>query len=73
MEKFTAEEIINFIRKINCMNDKSFFEMYKYALGSVSKYYVEEKFNYARSNISNWMCSLDYETLESFMKFCLKK
>jgi hypothetical protein len=55
------------------MSFERFFEMYEYTFDYVSKGYVEEKFNYCRSNIGFWMCSIDYENLEKMMNFCLNK
>jgi hypothetical protein len=72
-KNFTVPEIISFIQKINCMEYEKFFKMYEDVFGYVTKSYVQEKYNNAMSNIGYWICSIDYNSLEQMMCYCLKK
>ena len=71
--KYSVEEILEFIRKVYCMNDEAFMQMYKTVFGFANKFYVDEKFDLARKSVSKWMCGLDNETLEEMMNYCLNK
>lgn len=73
MESFTAPDIIKFIQSVNCMSIDRFKRMYEEVLGYVSDGYVNEKFNSCNRNIGFWICSLDAESLEKMMNFCLNK
>lgn len=70
---YTVEEIIKFTQIINCMSFDRFKDMYKHIFGQAYDDYVMEKFNLANSGFNRWICSLDYETLEAFMNYCLDK
>lgn len=70
---YTVEDIITFTQKINCMSYDSFKEMYKFVFGQAFNDYVMEKFNLVQKGFNRWICSLDYETLESMMNYCLNK
>ena len=73
MSKFSAEEIQNFVRKINCMSDYDFADMYKAVLGQAHQTYINEKFTQCRGSFIHWICEMDPITLNKFMEYCLNK
>jgi hypothetical protein len=72
MKTFTVIEIMNFIRRINCMSYDEFKIMYEKIFEYVSEGYVQEKWEVCRRNVSTWMCSLDTSKLEAMMMYTLK-
>ena len=72
MNSFTASDIIKFIQIVNCMSIERFKKMYEYVFDFVTDGYVNEKFNSCQRNIGFWICSLDNESLEKAMKYCLE-
>lgn len=74
MNLFTSKELQDFIRKVNCMSDMDFYDMYKAVLGpNTSMSYTNEKFNQCRISFLHWICELDSNTLDKFMSNCLDK
>lgn len=74
MNRFTADEVQDFIRIVNCMSDMDFHDMYKAVIGpKTSMSYTNEKFNQCRSSFLHWICELDERTLDKFMSYCLNK
>lgn len=73
MNHFTANEIQDFIRIVNCMSDMDFYDMYKAVLPNCKMSYTNEKFNQCRSSFLHWICELDKNTLDKFMSNCLNK
>ena len=71
METFTTIESQNFARRINCMSDLEFADMYRKALRQNFQSYIDEKFEQCRRSFLIWICEMDSKSLNSLMNYVL--
>lgn len=71
MSGYTALDFQRFARKVNCMSDLDFANMYRDVFNIDYPSYVKEKFEQCRLSFLRWMCEMDEESLNKLIEYCL--